>query len=668
MHTCQTYESDEWHRVELVRVINPIHKKVMRKGAHCQSTSISTTEKDRCNLHQCINNPSSPGPSLKYLSSFLLSFQPFSHSMAGKGNSPGSDKRKITSSYYPLDRSCYKILHEIGSGVSAVVYKAECLPLNSATVAIKAIDLERTRANLDEVRREAKAMTLLSHPNILTAHCSFTVDSHLWVVMPFMEAGSLYSIISSAFPNGLPEPCIAVILKETLLALRYLHTQGHLHRDIKAGNILLDSDGSVRLADFGVSASIYERSSSSSSSNSLSSFSLSFCNDLAGTPYWMAPEVIHSHVGYGFKADIWSFGITALELAHGRPPLSHLPPSKSLVMRITSRLGLNYEDEMNKKTKKDKKTKKKISKAFKDMVGSCLSQDPSSRPSADKLLKHPFFKSCKSPDYLVRHVLRGLPAVEERFRDFSRCPPWLAIPDKEEDRDSDDPSLPTKNRRISGWNFNEDVFELDPVFPTGHPDAISSTKKVSSMDEEEGSSTHQNGSASPSSSSSSISTSSSSSFSMEGSNRAHEKKTSRGPVDEKAAERTKTEKDEEACKVEGGEASLVPKGSTNAAAAASAMIPGLLSLLGSLRLEQQMVMNVLEACRGGGNVAGGSSNQREHALVETAEKLQQTVDALNLQIEHEKCKNAALERQIQALKQTAASDVGVARLAAIKLD
>ncbi|KAH0986780.1 hypothetical protein GBA52_013957 [Prunus armeniaca] len=99
--------------------------------------------------------------------------------------------------------------------------------------------------------------------------------------MPFMSAVSLQSIISSAFPDGLPETCIAVVLRETLNAMSYLHDQGHLHRVIKVGNILIDSNGSVKVADFGVSASVYEANSSGESSIRL--------NDIAGTPYWMAP-------------------------------------------------------------------------------------------------------------------------------------------------------------------------------------------------------------------------------------------------------------------------------------------------------------------------------------------------------------------------------------------
>ncbi|KAF3456847.1 hypothetical protein FNV43_RR01501 [Rhamnella rubrinervis] len=361
---------------------------------------------------------------------------------------------------YPLDSTSYRIISEIGVGVSAVVYKAICTTMNSSVVAIKAIDLDQSRADFDNVRREAKTMSLLSHPNILNAHCSFTVDRRLWVVMPFMSAGSLQSIITSSFPDGLSESCIAIVLKEILNALSYLHGQGHLHRDIKAGNILIDSNGSVKLADFGVSASIYESNSVRgwySSSSSFSSSSL-MLTDVAGTPYWMAPEVIHSHNGYSFKADIWSFGITALELAHGRPPLSNLPLSKSLLLKITKRFRFSDYD----KNKKEKQ--KKFSKSFKDMVASCLDQDPSKRPTAEKLLKHSFFKNCKGTDFLVKNVLQGLPSVEERFK-ASKILNSITTKNDEEDDDGDD-ELKVKHRRISGWNFNEDGFQLDPVFPT----------------------------------------------------------------------------------------------------------------------------------------------------------------------------------------------------------
>ncbi|CAL5392500.1 unnamed protein product [Camellia sinensis] len=368
---------------------------------------------------------------------------------------------------YPHDSTCYKITDEIGRGVSAIVYKAICIP-NSTVVAIKSIDLDRSRTELESVRLEAKIMSLLSHPNILRAHCSFMVDHRLWVVMPFMSSGSLQSIMTSSFPDGLSEPCIAVVLRETLNALSYLHNQGHLHRDIKAGNILIDSNGSVKLADFGVSASIYE-SNSGKGSNSGTNSASGRLTDLAGTPYWMAPEVIHSHTGYSFKADIWSFGITALELAHGRPPLSHLPPSKSLIMKITKRYRFSdYDRAKNSKNKK-------FSKNFKDMVGLCLDQDPSKRPSAEKLLKHSFFKNCKNSDFLSKNLLVGLPSVEQRFREI-KLQRLESMNCRSADGDDEDDQVfliggvTVKQRRISGWNFNEDGFELDPVFPVSKED------------------------------------------------------------------------------------------------------------------------------------------------------------------------------------------------------
>ncbi|KAH0914786.1 hypothetical protein HID58_029232 [Brassica napus] len=355
---------------------------------------------------------------------------------------------------FPLDAEAYEIICKIGVGVSASVYKAVCIPMNSTVVAIKAIDLDQSRADFDSLRRETKTMSLLSHPNILNAYCSFTVDRCLWVVMPFMSCGSLHSIVSSSFPEGLPENCISVFLKETLNAISYLHDQGHLHRDIKAGNILVDSDGSVKLADFGVSASIYEPVTTSSGTTS-SSLRLT---DIAGTPYWMAPEVVHSHTGYGFKADIWSFGITALELAHGRPPLSHLPPLKSLLMKITKRFHFaDYE------INKSGCGKKKFSKAFREMVGLCLEQDPAKRPSAEKLLKHPFFRNCKGVDFVVKNVLHGLSNTEHMFIESQ-----VLIKGVEDDEEDDEEIV--KNRRISGWNFREDDLQLSPVFPTTESD------------------------------------------------------------------------------------------------------------------------------------------------------------------------------------------------------
>jgi serine/threonine-protein kinase OSR1/STK39 len=358
---------------------------------------------------------------------------------------------------YPLDLESYAILDEVGVGASAVVYKAACVPMNSTVVAIKAI-------NLDQAWWWQSKPPPLSHPNVLNALCSFTADQRFWVVMPFMSAGSLQSIISSSFPDGLSEPCIAIILKETLTALSYLHSQQHIHRDIKAGNILIDSNGSVKLSYFGLLASIYQ---------ALSSTRQGWSSSPADAPYWRAPEVIQSQQGYTVKADIWSVGITALELAHGRPPLS----SKH----------------------------KNFSKAFKEMVTSCLHQDPSKRPSAETLLKHSFFENCEGLDFLVKNVLQGLPSLEERFKEISKINIHAPLRSKKVDDDegvwSERQSI--KQRRISSWSFNEDGFELDPVYPT-EPTNDFVVKKVrfggeSIINEDEGGESGESGGLTPSS-------------------------------------------------------------------------------------------------------------------------------------------------------------------------
>ncbi|CAN6449229.1 unnamed protein product [Victoria cruziana] len=345
-------------------------------------------------------------------------------------------KGKVT---YPVDPSAYELLSVIGHGVSAVVYKAKCLPLR-ATVAIKTVDLERSPSlNLDSLRRETQTMALLSHPNLLSAHCSFIVGPSLWIVMPFMACGSLHSIMTTSFPGGLDEHVIALVLRDTLKALDYLHRQGHVHRDIKASNILVDSDGSIKVADFGVvSGSVFDYSSGSK-----------LLSDITGTPYWMAPEVILAgdRQGYNYKADMWSFGITALELAHGHPPLSNLPLAKALTAKTSLRIA-SAESCLN---------DKKISKTFKEMVGMCLvAGDPAMRPSAEKLLKHPFFKKCKNSDHLLKTALKGLPSVEDRA---------TAAKGSKVDHEEEDQDTRRRCRRISGWNFNEEICKVEPVFP-----------------------------------------------------------------------------------------------------------------------------------------------------------------------------------------------------------
>lgn len=353
---------------------------------------------------------------------------------------------------YPALASDYKLLEEVGYGASATVYRAICLPMNEV-VAVKCLDLDRCSSNLDDIRREAQTMSLIDHPNVIRAYCSFVVDRCLWVVMPFMAEGSCLHIMKIAYPDGFEEYAIATILKETLKALEYLHRQGHIHRDVKAGNILVDTSGAVKLGDFGVSACMFDTGDRQRSRNTF-----------VGTPCWMAPEVLQPGNGYNFKADIWSLGITALELAHGHAPFSKYPPMKVLLMTIQNAPpGLDYDRD------------KKFSKSFKEMIAMCLVKDQTKRPTAEKLLKHSFFRQAKSPEYVVRNLLQGLPPLWERVKAIQlKDAAQLALkkmPSAEKEALSQD----EYKRGVSAWNF--DIEDLKAQAALIHDDDESSGGK-----------------------------------------------------------------------------------------------------------------------------------------------------------------------------------------------
>ncbi|XP_058087193.1 uncharacterized protein LOC131234380 isoform X3 [Magnolia sinica] len=365
---------------------------------------------------------------------------------------------------YPVSSKDYKLYEEVGEGVSATVYRALCIPLNEI-VAIKVLDLEKCNNDLDGIRREVQTISLIDHPNVLRAHCSFTTDCSLWVVMPYMAGGSCLHIMKSSYPEGFEEPVIATLLCEVLKALVYLHSHGYIHRDVKAGNILIDANGSVKLADFGVSACMFDAGDRQRSRNTF-----------VGTPCWMAPEVMQQLHGYDFKADIWSFGITALELAHGHAPFSKYPPMKVLLMTLQNAPpGLDYERD------------KRFSKSFKEMVATCLVKDPKKRLTSAKLLKHHFFKHARSNEYLTRTILNGLRPLGERFRMLKLKEADFLVQNKVMYGDKEQLSQQEYIRGISGWNFNlEDlktqaalIEECDGISNIEDPDTNSKKKNGS---------------------------------------------------------------------------------------------------------------------------------------------------------------------------------------------
>eukprot|EP01113_Clastostelium_recurvatum_P039690 TRINITY_DN6082_c0_g1_i2.p1 TRINITY_DN6082_c0_g1~~TRINITY_DN6082_c0_g1_i2.p1 ORF type:complete len:470 (-),score=91.96 TRINITY_DN6082_c0_g1_i2:157-1566(-) len=293
--------------------------------------------------------------------------------------------------------AAFQLEEKLGEGAFGVVYRA--LHKDTGyTLAIKKVPVDKEQTA--SITKEIEILKKCNSPNVVSYLGSCYKGDELWILMDYCALGSLRDVMECC-GRTLKESEIAAVCAGALQGLVHLHNLNIVHRDVKAANVLLNDQGQVKLADFGVSQQLLAtlRMPSKDHGEWVG-------GSIAGTPLWMAPEIIRQ-ANYSTKADIWSLGISLIELAEGVPPLSDLNPVRAMFM-----VPRNPSPTL---------TNQKIwSSNFHNFLERCLTKDPSKRPGASELLMHPFVCDAKPSSVLAPLIAATAKAMKKRVKTKSK--------------------------------------------------------------------------------------------------------------------------------------------------------------------------------------------------------------------------------------------------------